>query len=78
MWRPTEMSASKSREKSRFLALAIAYALKLKATVRQTKGVQDRLVVRIPLSPAAKEAMSGKPYFDSNVVARATTLCQEG
>lgn len=78
MWTPTDVSAATTREKSRFLALALAYALRLQARVRRIKGMQDGLVVRIPLSQGDNEDMSGNGCFDSDVVADATAFCLEG
>ena len=78
MWTPAEVSDVNTREGSRFLALALAYALKLKATVRRIRGAQDGLVVRIPVNQAGGKDMSVNLCFDSEVVADATAFCLEG
>ncbi len=77
-WARAAMSPRESHDKARFLALAVAYVIKLGGTLQRTTGSQEALVLRIPLSPRAEDRLSLPPIVDFDVVAQVTAFCVEG
>lgn len=77
-WTRAPMSPPESHDKARFLALAVAYVIKLAGTLRRTTGKREGLVVRIPLSQRFEDGVLATPIFDSDVVAQATAFCLQG
>lgn len=75
-WLPASMSPRESHDRAIFLALAIAYVVKLGGTLRRASGDREGLVLRIPLSQRAQDGKSTTPIFDSDVVAEATAFCR--
>lgn len=66
------------RDKSRFLALAVAYALQIGATLSRSTVAEEVLIVRFPIGSRAKHNSSGIPSLDANVIAEATAFCGGG
>ena len=77
-WNRAAMSPRESHDKSRFLALAVAYVIKLGGTLRRTAGSREGLVLRIPLSQRSEDEVAATPIVDSDVVAEATAFCLQG
>ena len=77
-WTRAAMSPRDSHDKGRFLALAVAYVIKLGGTLQRTTGSHEALVLRIPLSQRAEDGLSLPPILDFDVVAQATAFCLEG
>ena len=75
-WTRVRMSPHENHEKATFLALAIAFVIKLGGTLRRASGGREGLVLRIPLSQRAQDGKSTTSIFDSDVVAEATAFCR--
>lgn len=74
-WVRAPMPPRDSHDKAVFLALAIAYVVKLGGSLRRASGAREGLVLRIPLSQRVQGGKSTNPIFDSDVVAEATAFC---
>jgi hypothetical protein len=55
LWTRSTMSPRESRDKARFLALAVAYAIKLGGALRRTTRAREGLVLQIPLSQSSDD-----------------------
>jgi hypothetical protein len=66
------------RDKSRFLALAVAYALQIGATLSRSTLAEEVLIVRFPIGTRARYEGSTVPSLDPGVIAEATAFCAEG
>lgn len=65
-------------DESRFLALAIAYAVQIGGTVSRGTATEEVLVVRIPIATHAEHNTPQNLPFDPDVIAEATAFCMEG
>ena len=77
-WTRAALSPRESHDKARFLALAVAYVIKLGGTMRRTSGVHEGLVLRIPLRQRPEDELSAVPSLDSDVAAQAAAFCLQG
>lgn len=71
-------SLENERDKSRFLALAIAYAVQIGGTLSRGTATEEVLVVRIPIATHAENNTPQNLPFDRDVIAEATAFCMEG
>jgi hypothetical protein len=75
-WTPAPMSPRDGHDKAIFLALAIAYVVKLGGTLRRRPSDgREGLVLRIPLSQHVEDGKPTTSTFDSDVVIQATAFC---
>lgn len=77
-WVPTSLSPRESHDKAIFLALAIAFTVKLGGTLRRAADEREGLVLRIPLSQHSDDALVAPSSSGTHVVERATTFHAEG
>jgi hypothetical protein len=74
-WTRAQLSPRDSHDKAVFLALAIAYVVKLGGTLRRASGRREGLILRIPLSECEEHGELATPIFEPDVVAEATAFC---
>lgn len=67
-----------NHDKSRFLALAIAYALQIGGTLSRSTEAEEVLIVRIPIATHAEHNRPQSLPFDRDVIHEATAFCVEG
>jgi len=67
-----------NHDKSRFLALAIAYALQIGGTLSRSTAAEEVLIVRIPIATHAEHNTPQNLPFDREVFDEATAFCMAG
>jgi hypothetical protein len=77
-WAGSRLAATASRDKARFLGLAMVYVAKLGGTLRQSSGVEEALVLRIPVSRYSEDELPATSVFDSGAVSPASSIGLEG
>lgn len=75
---PKGAAFGRDHDKSRFLALAIAYAVQIRGTLSRSTVAEEVLIVRIPIGSRPKHDASGIPTLDPDVIAEATAFCTQG
>ena len=70
-------SLEHKHDKSRFLALAIAYAVQIGGAVSRSTAAEEVLIVRIPVATHTEYNTSQNFPFDPDVIAEATVFCME-
>ena len=75
---PKGAAFGRDQDKSRFLALAVAYAAQIGGTLSRSTAAEEVLIVRIPIGSRAKHDASGLPPLDPDVIVEATAFCMEG
>ncbi|MDH3726003.1 MAG: hypothetical protein OER77_00595 [Myxococcales bacterium] len=77
VWPKSPTVLRDGHDKARFMALAVAYAIKVGGRLHRGTGARETLAIRIPRTGRPKHDATSLPSLDPDILAQATAFCVE-